>query len=130
MTLRPCTVCGEPSPRSRCDQHRPCDDKPNASARGYDRAWRKLSERARKLQPFCSDCGATEDLEADHSAEAWQRKAAGKVIRLSDIEIVCGPCNRRRGAARGIGQGWRFATPWARRDHRYTPSRRGDGVTW
>lgn len=101
MTLRPCVVCGEPSPTARCPEHQPRRQKANASARGYDTAWRKLSERARRLQPFCADCGATEDLQADHSPEAWKRKADGKAIRLIDIDVVCGDCNRTRGAARG-----------------------------
>lgn len=109
MTMRPCIECGEPSDNERCDEHRiPRRDKPNggrhilnARQRGYDGLWDKLSKRARKLQPFCSDCGATHDLQADHSEEAWKRKAAGKPIRLQDIDVLCGPCNRKRGAARG-----------------------------
>lgn len=100
MTLRPCLICGEPSDRSRCPDHRPKDTR-NHRARGYDSAWDQLSKRARRLQPFCTDCGATADLQADHTPEAWQRKVAGKAIRLQDIDVVCGPCNRRRGAARG-----------------------------
>ncbi len=52
------------------------------------------------MQPYCSDCGATEDLQCDHSREAWKRKTAGKPIRLKDVDVVCGPCNRARGAAR------------------------------
>ncbi len=89
MTLRPCLDCGQPSPDARCS---PC--------RGYDSRWDELSRRARKLQPFCSDCGATENLQADHSPEAWTRRAAGKAIRLKDIDVVCGPCNTERGQAR------------------------------
>jgi 5-methylcytosine-specific restriction enzyme A len=108
MTLRPCIECGEPTEVERCDEHRLRNaDKPGrgkhnrtAEERGYDYAWRKLSQRARRLQPFCSDCGATDDLQTDHSAEAWKRKAAGKPIRLRDVDVVCGPCNRKRGAAR------------------------------
>lgn len=98
--LKACSECGEPSDQARCQQHRPTDDKPTAQARGYDNAWNKLSARARRLQPFCSDCGATTDLQTDHSPEAWRRKAAGKPIRLADVTVVCGPCNRARGAAR------------------------------
>lgn len=103
MTLKTCIVCGEPSQRSRCDQHNSSQSRGKkiaAYARGYDHAWRKLSEKARKLQPFCSDCGATHDLQTDHSPQAWARKAAGKAIRLQDVDVVCGPCNRKRGAAR------------------------------
>lgn len=100
MTLRPCVECGEPSEQAHCDEHR-VDHKPTAVARGYDAAWTRLSCKARALQPFCSDCGATDDLQADHTPEAWARKAAGKPIRLRDVDVVCGPCNRARGAARG-----------------------------
>lgn len=99
--LRPCLECGEPSEGAHCPEHaRPSSPKTSAASRGYDAAWRRLSAKARKLQGFCSDCGATEDLQTDHSAEAWRRKAAGKPIRMQDVDVVCGPCNRKRGAAR------------------------------
>lgn len=32
------------------------------AARGYDARWRKLAAAAVKAQPFCSTCGASEDL--------------------------------------------------------------------
>lgn len=99
MTLRPCIVCGEVASGPRCDVH--TARKPAAAARGYDANWTRLSKRARRLQPFCTDCGSAEDLQADHTPEAWTRKAEGKAIRLADVCVVCGPCNRRRGAARG-----------------------------
>lgn len=100
MTLRPCLVCGEPSAKARCLIHAPKRAKPSRELRGYDEAWRKLSKRARRLQPFCTDCGATNDLQTDHTPEAWARRQAGLAIRIEDIDVVCGPCNRRRGAAR------------------------------
>lgn len=102
MTLQPCLDCGEVTDRNRCPDHRQ-DSKPQSQLRGYDYDWRKLSARARRLQPFCTDCGATDGLQADHTPEAWERKAAGKPIRLQDVAVVCGPCNRARGAARGEG---------------------------
>ena len=100
MTLRPCLTCGEPCAGPRCTDHT-LDPKAPAAQRGYDAAWQRLSKRARRLQPFCLDCGATEDLQADHLPQAWARKAAGKPLRLADVEVVCAPCNRARGAARG-----------------------------
>lgn len=100
MTLRPCLDCGTPAAGPRCAEHT-VDTKAPAAARGYDGAWTKLSKRARRLQPFCTDCGATDDLQADHTPEAWARKAAGKAIRTQDISVRCGPCNRAAGAARG-----------------------------
>lgn len=101
--MKPCMICGQPSDASRCPEHTIA--RPNPHQRGYDAAWTKLSRRARRLQPFCTDCGATDDLQGDHSPEAWRRRAAGKAIRLQDIDVVCGPCNRTRGQARPSEQG-------------------------
>lgn len=101
MTLRPCLDCGEPTDAPRCPAHAlPAPPKRPTTARGYDQPWRLLSEKARRLQPFCTDCGTTDDLTTDHSPEAWARKEAGKPIRLQDVTVVCRPCNSRRGAAR------------------------------
>ena len=99
--LRPCLECGELSEDSRCPKHKL--QKGNKRERGYDHRWDMLVKKAKKLQPFCADCGATENLTGDHSPEAWRRHNAGLRIRLQDIDIVCGPCNRARGAARGPG---------------------------
>lgn len=72
-----------------------------STSRGYDERWRRLSERARRRQPFCSDCGRTDSLTTDHSPEAWARREAGKTIRLQDVDVVCVVCNAERGPARG-----------------------------
>ena len=104
-----CSTCGTPyergaSKRGRCPSCLPPDTRPgkvNRLASGYDAAWTRLSSRARRLQPFCSDCGRLDDLTADHTPEAWQRKAAGLPIRLRDVDVVCRSCNTARGAARG-----------------------------
>ena len=101
-----CAQCGTPYTRdgdrsvatSLCDQ---CSGP--RRKRGYDWAWRKLSEKARRLQPFCTDCGTTRNLTVDHTPEAWRRRDAGKPIRLQDVDVVCDVCNALRGAARGDG---------------------------
>lgn len=108
----PCSHCGEPVKATLCPDCQKSASrqavrsstprpKKSAYARGYNSAWRRLSERARKLQPFCSDCGATDDLQADHSPEAWDRVEQGLPLRLKDIDVVCQRCNIDRGAARG-----------------------------
>lgn len=107
MTLKPCQKCGEPTDSTRCDEHttrpEPIVERASARARGYTTSWDKLSRRARRLQPFCSDCGATDNLSTDHSPEAWRRHEQGLPIRLADTDVVCIPCNNRRGPARGDG---------------------------
>lgn len=106
--LTVCADCGTPyekDGRGDCPECRPVrKDPPNRGTRherGYDAAWSRLSARARRLQPFCLDCGSPYDLTADHSPAAWERRAAGKAIRLEDIDVVCRGCNSARGAARG-----------------------------
>lgn len=96
--LKACADCGELSTSTRCPEH--TDAKASAHRRGYDAAWRRLSERARKLSPLCEDCGTTTDLTVDHSPEAWARKARGLPIRLQDVAVLCRSCNSRKGAAR------------------------------
>lgn len=101
--LKACPDCGAPTPRTYCDDHRRPERKASATQRGYDSTWNRLSRRARRLQPWCSDCGSVEDLTVDHSQEAWLRKEAGLPIRLVDVDVVCRACNSRRGRARPGG---------------------------
>ena len=98
--LKPCLTCGELSEQTRCPEHTVYSVQPSSTARGYDAAWNRLSKRARRMQPFCSDCGATDDLTTDHSPEAWRRRDAGLVVRLADVDVVCRSCNSKRGRAR------------------------------
>lgn len=50
-------------------------------------------------------------MQTDHSPQAWQRKAEGLAIRLADVDVVCGDCNRNRGSARGDAPKHPGATP-------------------
>jgi 5-methylcytosine-specific restriction enzyme A len=111
MLASVCAACGATYERdhthdARCTDCRPTDQRDRQptrreAKRGYDWSWRKLSRRARKLQPFCSDCGSPYDLTTDHSEQAWQRHERGLPIRLVDVDVVCRPCNVDRGPARG-----------------------------
>lgn len=99
--LKACATCGDLCEGTYCSDHSPAPaSRPSRSA-GYSTEWDKLSRRARRLQPWCTDCGATTDLSADHLPIAWERKAAGLSIRLTNIDVVCRSCNSKRGAARG-----------------------------
>lgn len=113
-----CAECGEPyeqtDPKStgRCDECRQTDRRERERdtlragrlgprAKGYDGHWDNLSRRARRLQPWCSDCGSPDNLTADHTTRAWKRRQQRKTIRLQDIDVVCMDCNNERGPARG-----------------------------
>lgn len=105
-----CPDCGRvfdrESSSAYCNDCKPIDDSwtlrdKTTDERGYGAAWQRLSKRARRLQPFCTDCYSPDDLTADHTERAWQRYDAGKTIRLQDIDVVCRDCNSARGAARG-----------------------------
>lgn len=95
MTMKPCIECGELSEQTRCPEH--TDQSRPSHAVGYDRRWRKLSLRARAIQPWCSDCGATTDLTGDHLR--WPART------LADVDVVCRSCNDRRGPVRSSRDG-------------------------
>jgi 5-methylcytosine-specific restriction enzyme A len=108
--LRPCVDYGEISEAARCPQHAR-DLKPSRHERGYGNAWARLSKRARRRQPWCSDCGSQDDLTVDHSPEAWERHEAGLEITLDLVTVVCRSCNGRRGRARPMSDEGRVPAP-------------------
>lgn len=95
--LKACADCGALTDRPRCLD---CKPRVSAHSQGYTSTWARLSKRARRLQPWCLDCGTTEDLTTDHSTEAWERHEAGREITLDLVEVVCRSCNSKRGRAR------------------------------
>ena len=104
--LSPCVVCGELAEGTRCEDHKARVPAPSSRERGYTSSWDRLSRRARRIQPFCSDCGTTEDLTVDHTPEAWDRHERGLSIRLEDVDVVCRAHNSARGAIRGDRPTW------------------------
>lgn len=110
--MRPCLDCGELSEDSRCELCAPTfsaasrrayerdRDRATPKERGYGPEWQRLSARARRIQDFCTDCGGTEGLQADHLPSAHVKQAQGERLTLADVEVVCGPCNNRRGSSR------------------------------
>lgn len=90
-----CLDCGTPCPSSRCEEHeaerlaRLDLRRGGTTQRGYDGRWKRLSEKARRLQPFCSDCGTTEKLTVHHLR--WP------ATTLSHVVVLCQADNNRRG---------------------------------
>ena len=101
MTLnKTCIECGEPSEKARC--RRSIGPRIHAIGKPEDTTGSGINSVAEPdaCNRFCSDCGTVEDLESDHLPTAWERKAQGKPLRLADVDVVCGACNRKRGSAR------------------------------
>ena len=99
VTARPCLDCGVlVRVGSRCE---PCTAALPARVRparpSRPKAWRRLSLQARELQPFCEDCGTTQDLSADHLVPV---SLGGRMLpALDGLGVVCRPCNAKRYAA-------------------------------
>lgn len=108
--LIPCLDCGELSPNARCEQHDKEHKRDKESRRDRSNRpdrfgsanthWKRLSAKARKLQPFCLDCGSKDNLESDHLPSAWLKTANHKPLTLDDIEVVCADCNVKRGSSK------------------------------
>jgi len=126
--LKACLTCGELSAGSRCPRHTSqAQTRSNNAYRerigyhviqrqSYGSQWQRLSRQARRLQPFCSDCFTVDDLSADHSEVAHERQARGLAVRLVDVDVLCRPCNSKRGRSRPVeGQGsWGMAKGYSR----------------
>jgi hypothetical protein len=99
VTSRPCLDCGTPGPGSRCEEHeaerlaRVDLRRGTATQRGYDGRWKRLSEKARKRQPFCLEChhiGSKNNPLTVHHLR-WPATS------LADVEVLCQVHNNRRG---------------------------------
>ncbi|KQH78855.1 hypothetical protein AO501_07715 [Mycobacterium gordonae] len=106
--MKLCTVCQAPCGEgSRCDQHkRKHAPTPSATARGYGYSYQKLRAQAIALQPFCTDCQATDNLTLDHTPESWRKVERGRTLTLRDVRngllfVRCQRCNQKAGNARG-----------------------------
>jgi hypothetical protein len=108
---RPCLACGRatkgelgggvPGPDGRpvlakgrggsyCAEHQPKRQRTSQ----YNYAWRKASLAARKRQPWCTFCGSTADLTADHVVPLGR---GGELVpEASWIRVLCRSCNSAR----------------------------------
>lgn len=98
-TVKPCLTCGVPTSNgSRCKPHQAQHEtrrvarRGTREQRGYGRTWIKARARAIRQQPFCSNCGATEDLTGDHVVPL----ARGGTIETG-VGVLCRSCNARKG---------------------------------
>lgn len=93
---RPCAQCGTVVRNSHlcinCKRKREAQ-RPARQIRGYDSQWQQLSRYARAAQPWCSRCGSSKDLTADHIVPL----ASGGSSTLSNIQVLCRKCNSSKG---------------------------------
>lgn len=99
---KPCTVCGEPSEGSRCDEHRREQENARESRKNVQHPahanrtrWKNASRRARKAQPWCLDCGATTNLSVDHIIPFRERPDLA--YAQDNLAIRCRSCNAAKG---------------------------------
>ncbi|CAN5552837.1 hypothetical protein BH11ACT7_BH11ACT7_31270 [soil metagenome] len=98
MTLRPCIVCGVPSNKTRCDDHRHKNNRTARREKGqaaHDPTWRALSTQARRSQPWCDDCDSSSDLSGDHIIP--KSIAPDLVHCIENVAVRCLSCNSKRG---------------------------------
>lgn len=100
--LKSCLECGEISDQARCQAHRVARVEVRADHRADTTAtaWKNLSIRARRIQPYCTGCGTEDQLQADHSPRAWARMQVGKPVRLCDVTVLCARCNSSAGSSK------------------------------
>jgi 5-methylcytosine-specific restriction enzyme A len=82
--------CGKTYQRERSRRRRA--RKGTTSQRGYDTTHQKLREIAIARHPYCTDCGTTADLCADHIVPT----SRGGLNVLSNYEVRCRACNNSR----------------------------------
>ena len=57
--------------------------------------WRELAALVKREQPFCAQCGSTENLHADH-IKPKSRFPELRLVR-ENIQMLCKRCNFRKG---------------------------------
>jgi 5-methylcytosine-specific restriction endonuclease McrA len=82
--------CGRAYQREKSRRRRA--KKGTTSERGYDATHQKLRKIAIARHPYCTDCGTTADLCADHVVPTSR---GGRNV-LSNYEVRCRTCNNRR----------------------------------
>lgn len=122
--MKPCLRCGEPSDTSRCPDCRPKDERPRDRVTRANRsAWKNLSKRLRKLQPWCTACGSPGDLTVDHIDPL---DAGGDPYDLDNLQVLCRSCNTRKHAGTLGGDPLPAASPT--RGQPWNPSHTPGGI--
>jgi len=95
MALKPCLDCGRLTSRSRCTIHQRGKQQAKDAKRPTRRTHTEQQRRRQQVaaQPWCTVCGSTEDLTAEHVVPV----AAGG-SEDGPLVTLCRRCNSSRGA--------------------------------
>ncbi|WP_448221201.1 HNH endonuclease [Gordonia iterans] len=97
--MKPCLICGEPSPGSRCADHQIRKPAGRHAVHLNRTRWKKLSRKLRSMQPWCSACGATNDLTVDHKIPLVERPDLA--YDVNNLDVLCRSCNGAKDAHLG-----------------------------
>lgn len=96
MIAKPCLACGTPGPSSYCDDCRPADKpRPRGHIHTNPTKWKKLSQKLRRMSPFCELCPATGRLTVDHVLPVADYPELAYAVE--NCRVLCHTCNSRRG---------------------------------
>src|SRR5699024_2040843 len=94
VTATSCIECGELSDGPHCDQHKP-KPRNRSHFRSNPAAWKQLSARLRRMQPWCTICGTSDDLTVDHIVPYDERPDLA--YEISNLQVLCRKHNSSKG---------------------------------
>ena len=101
--MRPCLDCGTAAKGTRCPTHQAKVQHAKDARRPTRRSHHETQRRRQQVQaqPWCSDCGTTTNLTAEHVVPVAQAVARGVPVEEAEagpLTTLCVPCNSKRGA--------------------------------
>lgn len=115
VTMGRCHECHRAKEREKERAQAPRERPNRSDLRGpSSTAWKRLRATAKHYQNWCSDCRQTERqiiargdrLEVDHLSSAWWKSMQHKPLDLTDVDVLCGQCNRKRGPSGPGSKRW------------------------
>lgn len=99
--------CGALTYTRFCSEHKQVEHRRSSNARGYDSAWRRLSNRYREANPLCEPCKAKGEFVpvalVDHVIPV--HVAPERVHDMDNLQGMCRPCHAEKTAADDLTYG-------------------------
>lgn len=81
------------------------DNRPSASARGYDVKWRRIRAMYLRRHPECAECGRPAE-EVDHITPL----ARGGTHQWENLQALCKSCHSKKTISENRGEGGKIAS--------------------